>query len=327
MPFMIRPQFSRLAIAKLLVLLLLCPVILTCGQSPRNGVRLAGKRALRDPAGTKIVLLGTGTPNADPSRSGPSVAIVVDGTTYLVDSGPGIVRRAAAAEAMGVDALGVTELGIVFLTHLHSDHTLGLADLIFSPWVLQREKPLEVYGPPGTTAMVDHLLEAYAEDVRVRIDGLAPVNSTGYKVNTHEIHPGIAYQNESLKIEAFAVPHGAWRYAYGYRFETPHRTIVISGDTTPTESVVENCTECDVLIHEVYSAHEFMDRPEEWQRYHASAHTSTTELAAIATRAKPGLLILYHQLFWGADARDLLKEIREGYPGRVVSGRDLEVYE
>ena len=327
MLFMRRTWCYQLVIAGLSALLLFCPLSHASDQSPLSDMRLARKRALRDPDGTKIVLLGTGTPNPDPSRSGPSVAIVVDGTAYLVDSGPGIIRRAAAAAHKGIDALDVMELDIVFLTHLHSDHTLGLADLIFSPWILEREKPLEVYGPPGTSAMVDHLLEAYTEDTHVRIDGLEPANSEGYKVNSHEIHPGLVFENGSVKVRAFEVPHGSWRYAYGYRFETPHRTIVISGDTTPADSVVEHCAGCDALIHEVYSAREFGDRPEEWQRYHASAHTSTIELAAIATRAKPGLLILYHQLFWEADPKHLLKEIRESYQGRVTSGRDLDVYE
>jgi ribonuclease BN (tRNA processing enzyme) len=81
-----------------------------------------------------------------------------------------------------------------------------------------------------------------------------------------------------------------------------------------------------VLVHEVYSAERFRERPPEWQRYHARAHTSTTELADIATRARPRLLLLYHQLYWGATDEDLLREIRSGYPGQVLSARDLGVY-
>src|SRR6202521_6041108 len=114
------------------------------------------------PAPTRVVLLGTGTPRADPSRSGPATAIVVNDTPYLVDAGPGIVRRAAAAVLdRGVTALDVTNLRIVFLTHLHSDHTVGLPDLILSPWTLGRRVALEAYGPPGIIAMALHLLEAY----------------------------------------------------------------------------------------------------------------------------------------------------------------------
>ena len=121
---------------------------------------------------TQIVLLGTGNPNADPLRSGPAVAIVVNGTPYLIDSGPGVVRRAAAAHQAGIPGLEVSNLKRLFVTHLHSDHTLGYPDLILTPWVLGRDEPLEVYGPKGIAAMTNHILKAYDEDIRLRIDGL-----------------------------------------------------------------------------------------------------------------------------------------------------------
>lgn len=129
---------------------------------------------------TRLVLLGTGTPNADPDRSGPSVAVVVDSSVYIVDAGPGVVRRvAAAARAAPLPALTMERLRIAFLTHLHSDHTLGLPDLMFSPWVLGRTTPLEIYGPPGTRAMTEHLQAAYAEDIDIRLHGGEPSNKTG----------------------------------------------------------------------------------------------------------------------------------------------------
>ena len=144
---------------------------------------------------TKIVLLGTGTPIADPLRSGPSTAIVVNGTPYLIDFGPGVVRRAAAAHRMGIKGLQARNLKHAFVTHLHSDHTAGYADLIFSPWVLGRNTPLEVFGPKGIASMTDHILAAYEEDIRVRIEGLESVSKNGYKVIAHEIEPGIVYQD------------------------------------------------------------------------------------------------------------------------------------
>jgi ribonuclease BN (tRNA processing enzyme) len=277
---------------------------------------------------TRVVMLGTGTPNADPDRSGPAVAVVRGADAYLVDAGPGVVRRAAAARRDGIEALAADRLRVVFLTHLHSDHTLGLPDLILSPWVLERQAPLEVYGPPGTRAMVDHLLAAYDADVRNRLDGLEPANETGWKVTVHEVSPGVVLRRGDVTVRAFAVPHGDWRHAFGYRFETPDRTIVVSGDTRASDAVVAACAGCDVLVHEVYSAERFATRPAEWQRYHARAHTSTTELAALARRARPGALVLYHQLFWGTTDDALVAEVRKaGYEGRVVSARDLGVYE
>ena len=112
-----------------------------------------GLSAVGEESTTKIVLLGTGTPVADPERSGPSVAIIVNDTPYIVDFGPGVVRRASAAHKAGIKALRVQNLTRAFATHLHSDHTLGYPDLIFSPWVLGRSEPLEVFGPEGIKSM------------------------------------------------------------------------------------------------------------------------------------------------------------------------------
>jgi ribonuclease BN (tRNA processing enzyme) len=276
--------------------------------------------------GTLVVLLGTGTPVADPERSGPSVAIIVNETPYIVDFGPGIVRQAAAAYRRGVKALTMPKLTRAFVTHLHSDHTAGFPDLILTPWVLEREQPLEVYGPKGLRAMTEHILKAYEADIRVRLDGLEPANETGYKVNAHEIKPGIVYQDRNVTVKAFLVRHGSWAQAFGYRFETADRTVVISGDCAPSESVVDNCQGCDVLIHEVYSEAGFRKRPPVWQKYHASFHTSSRELAQIATKARPRLLILYHQLFWDTSEEELVNEVRRSFGGQVVSGRDLDIY-
>jgi ribonuclease BN (tRNA processing enzyme) len=280
---------------------------------------------------TRVVILGTGTPNADPDRSGPALAVVRGNTAYLVDAGPGVVRRAAAAARKhGMRALEASQLRLLFVTHLHSDHTLGLPDLIFSPWVLERDVPLVVYGPPGIRAMVDHVLAAYEADVRNRLDGLEPANETGYKVEVHEIHSsGVVRQDSALTVRAFAVPHGDWAEgeSFGYRFEAPDRTIVVSGDTRSSEAVVAACAGCDVLVHEVYSAVRFQTRPAEWRRYHARAHTSTIELAALAARAAPKLLVLYHQLYWGTTDEGLIEEVRRaGYHRRAVSARDLDAY-
>jgi ribonuclease BN (tRNA processing enzyme) len=276
--------------------------------------------------GTHVVLLGTGTPNAEPDRSGPSLAVVANGSAYLVDAGPGVVRQAAAAAARGMVALVPGRLERVFLTHLHSDHTVGLPDLILTPWVLERERPLDVYGPTGTAVMTRHLLAAYEADVRRRIDGLQPQNATGHDVEVHEIAPGVVYRDTNVVVTAFAVQHEDWPEAYGFRFETSDRVIVISGDTRPTESVALACNGCDVLVHEVYSDAGFARRTPEWQRYHAHAHTSASQLASIARRARPRLLVLYHQLLWGSTPEELVRELQGGYAGPMEFGVDLDVF-
>ena len=119
---------------------------------------------------TQIVMLGTGTPYPDPDRSGPATAIVVDGTPYLIDFGPGVIRRAAAAYQNGVTAIGKCAVNIktAFLTHLHSDHTMGYPDLIFTPWMMGRDEPLDVYGPPGLRAMTENIMKAWQIDIDAR---------------------------------------------------------------------------------------------------------------------------------------------------------------
>lgn len=279
-----------------------------------------------EPGTSQIVLLGTGTPIADPERSGPCVAVIVNNTPYLVDCGPGVVRRAAAARLRGAGALDVSNLKRLFITHLHSDHTAGYPDLILTPWVLDRNSPLEVWGPEGTQEMTDHILAAYRQDIHMRLYGLEEAHRTGYKVNVHEIEPGVIYEDSNVRVEAFTVKHGSWPQAFGFKFFAPDRTIVISGDTVPSRNLIEHAKGCDVLIHEVYSMQGFNGRSPHWQKYHSSFHTSSHELADIAAKVKPDLLILYHQLLWGTPEEVLLSEIRERYGGKVVSGRDLDVF-
>jgi ribonuclease Z len=282
---------------------------------------------------TQVVLLGTGNPGPTPERSGPATAVVVNGQPYLIDFGAGVVRRAAAAQQKGIAALNPINIRYAFLTHLHSDHTVGYPDLIFTPWVIGRKVPLEVYGPPGLKAMTDHVLAAWADDINIRngpIEKDLPEHGTnGYRVNTHEISPGVVYKDGNVTVTAFTVKHGEWGpRAFGYRFQTADRTIVISGDTSPSESVVEQCNACDILIHEVYTEAGYAKASPEWQRMRRAYHTSSRQLGELATRARPGLLILYHQSYQFTESTedDLMREMRAVYRGRFVSGHDLDVF-
>jgi ribonuclease BN (tRNA processing enzyme) len=157
--------------------------------------------------------------------------------------------------------------------------------------------------------------------------GLSQANRTGYKVQVHEIVPGIVYKDKNVTVSAFLVAHGSWDQAFGYKFETADRTIVISGDTAPTDSVVKACNRCDVLLHEAYSGVGLLSRTPEMQEYMRSFHTSSVELAKEAAQAQPRLLVLYHQMYGGGVTYDqLLGEVKQHYSGNVVSARDLDVY-
>jgi len=161
---------------------------------------------------TKVVLLGTGTPRPYPDRSGPATAIVVSERAYLVDFGPGVVRRAAAAAEKGMPQLESTNLKIAFLTHLHSDHTAGYPDLILTPWVMGRTE-LDVYGPEGLEEMTKHVLEAWRRDIEIRTQGLEQRHAL--VVRAHDVKPGVVYKDERVTVTAFRVPHGQWPEAFG----------------------------------------------------------------------------------------------------------------
>ena len=283
---------------------------------------------------TQIVMLGTGTPIPDPDRAGQAVAIVVDSVAYLFDAGAGVSRRAAAAGKLGVRAFAAStpngqpapRFDRIFLTHLHSDHTLGLADAMFTPWIQGRATPLDIYGPPGTRTLVTGILTGNREDIAERLaaSGGPPLN--GWKAVVHEIAPGEVFRDSRIVVTAFSVPHADWKYAYGYRIQTPDRLIVMSGDARPSPAIAQQCRGCDVLIHEVYSDSGFANLPALRKIYHARAHTSAMQLGDIAAQAKPRLLILNHQLFFGASDEKLLEEVRSRFPGRVVSAKDLDIY-
>ncbi|HZF15023.1 MAG TPA: MBL fold metallo-hydrolase [Steroidobacteraceae bacterium] len=287
---------------------------------------------------TQIVLLGTGNPNPDPDRWGPATAIVVNGTPYLVDMGSGVVRRAKSAVVdKGITALEPVNFRVVFVTHLHSDHTIGYADLIFTPWIYGRRVPLEVYGPPGIKAMTEHLLEAYSTDIEERTKenaaGLYTIGTFpgGYRVNPHEIDAGVVYKDPNITVTAFKTNHAL--PSFGYRFDTPDRSIVISGDTTPTQATIDACNGCDVLMHEVQTL-EWLGRRPDFQAYAAKFHTTTVQLAELAQKARPRLLILYHASITlrpavnpkASSPEELLSEMTSRYSGHVVVGRDLDVY-
>ncbi len=288
------------------------------------------------PTKTQVVLLGTGNPFPDPDRSGPATAIVVNSKAYLIDFGPGVVRRAKAAMFdKGIVALEPTNLTTAFVTHLHSDHTVGYPDLIFTPWVMGRKVPLEVYGPKGIKAMTDHILAAWRADIEERVSTeswQAPNYRDTYKVNVHEISSGVIYKDANVTVTAFPTKH-AFPETYGYRFDTADRSIVISGDTTYSQTTIDACHGCDVLIHEATTL-EFLAKRPDFQPYSAKYHTNTTQLAELASKAKPHLLIIYHASIvlrpglrpQASSPEELLKEVLSGYTGEVVVGRDLDVY-
>ena len=279
---------------------------------------------------TKLIVLGSGTPNPDPNRAGSGYAVVVNETPYLIDFGPGIIRRAASMSPPWggkIEAMTVKNFEHAFLTHIHSDHSAGLADLLLTPWIMGRDKKLNLFGPKGLEQMASSTLEAFKDDINYRIYGTQPSNKIGYKFNFHLLTEGLIYEDENVSVEAFTVPHGSFDDAYGFRFTSKDKVIVFSGDTGPSKKLEKFAAGADILVHEVYSNAGFLKKTKDWQIYHQGHHTSTFEVGEIASRAKPKLLLLSHILFWGSTKDEILKETQSTYKGEIKIAEDLMIIE
>ncbi len=274
---------------------------------------------------SQVVILGSGTPNAEADRAGAGIAIAVDDVPYLVDCGHSVVQRVVQAHAAGKIAWDSVSLRHLFVTHLHADHTVGLPDLLYTPWIQGRAQPLQAYGPAGLADMAKHLQRAYQENIREHLSA-HPASAAGYQLRAHAVGAAPVYQDARIQVEALPADHGDLE-AYSYKFTTPDGVIVHSGDTKPVPAFADWARGCDILLHEVYSSARFPQRERAWQRYHARVHTSSAELAALARRVRPRLLVLIHQLFWGQSPRQLCAEIQASYAGAVVSAKDFDIFD
>jgi ribonuclease Z len=266
----------------------------------------------------EVLLLGTGYPRPDPERAGPSTVIVAGDKWFVVDAGRGATMRIAATD------LQYANLRAVFLTHLHSDHTAGLPDLFDTSWQFGRKSvPLELYGPPGTKKLAGAMLDFFAEDIHLRRDLLEKHPAAGATIRTHIVREGLVYDDGDVKITAFAVDHKPVRYTFGYRFESGGRTIVVSGDTRPTENLVRYAKGADVLVLEAYLPEHFdkVDTPEVAARL-KSYHTSAEEAGELATRAGVRTLVLTHLIPGNADATFRERAART-FKGEIIVGKDL----
>jgi len=278
---------------------------------------------------TRVVILGTGTPVPDADRTGPGVAIITNGEAYVFDAGGGMVARAVQAyEQHDLPELYPQDIKYLFITHLHSDHIHDIAELSTHRW-WGRQQRLSVYGPKGLHTYMENLHGMAAVEADIRAAGTPEQLVTdrhGYLSVSHEIEDGIVFSNDDITVEAFSVPHGEIRPAYGYKVTTRDKTIVISGDTTYSEELAEKAEGADILIHEVYSGDRLSQQSEFWQQYHGSSHTSAQQVADIANIAQPGLVVLYHILFFNASKEEIVTEVKRRYSGDVVMADDLDIF-
>jgi len=278
-------------------------------------------------AATRVVVLGTGTPIADARRAGASIAVIHKGEAYLFDAGAGSVRNATIARyEYDIPSLYPSQICCVFFTHLHSDHVMDYPELAMTLWWRRREA-LRAWGPPGLEAMTDGVYRMLAADTRIRVNGIQPIpNPDAARVEVTEIKAGVVFEKDDLTIEAFEVSHGEIRPAFGYRITTADRSIVISGDTAVSAMLLEKSRGVDLLFHEVISERGLAKNSPFWQQYHKSYHTTASDLGRLASGAEPGLLVLYHGLFYGVPETVVVDEVKSVYDGEVVLADDLDVF-
>ena len=280
-------------------------------------------------AETRLAILGSGTPNPDPQRMGSAYAVIVNDSAYLVDFGPGVIRRAAELSSNWggeIDALIPARLKYAFLTHIHSDHSGALADLILTPWIMGRDEPLNLYGPEGLKAMSENITEAYIDDINYRLYGSQPANELGFTTNVTEISDdGTIFKDNNIEVIAFKNAHGDFKNSFGFLFITDDKRILFSGDTAVSNNLMKYGKNLDILVHEVFSSETFVNKTKDWQIYHQAHHTSSLDLGIIADKLQPKKLVLSHILFWGASEESLLKDVRKNFNGETIIAADLMV--
>ncbi|MBP7775617.1 MAG: MBL fold metallo-hydrolase [Acidobacteria bacterium] len=271
----------------------------------------------------QVTLLGTGNPRPNMERFGPSILVEAGPRKILIDAGRGATQRLFEIGARGT----LTTVDAVFLTHLHSDHVVGLPDVWLTSWVFGRAKALEVVGPPGTAEMSGHLEQAFKWDVEMRSkDEGFPLE--GVRLAARNVEPGVVFERDGLKVTAFAVNHGGViDPAYGYRVDYQGRSVAFSGDTRFFEPLVDHARGVDVLVHEVISP-EVELRRAQVQGDHAierviSHHASPEQVGTIFTRVKPRLGVYSHIVPSPTTADDLIGPTRKTYGGPLAVGYDL----
>jgi ribonuclease Z len=280
----------------------------------------------------KVTLLGTGTPIPDLDRFGPSTLVEAGNKKLLFDAGRGATIR---LRQINVSMVGImSKIDALFITHYHSDHTLGIPDLWLTGWLgNSRKEPFRLIGPVGAKSLMANLESAYALDIKIRLeDEKLPPEGIATVVEEFE-KDGVVYDKDGVKVIAFTVDHGeAIKPAVGYRIEYKGRAVVISGDTRYDQNVIKYSTGVDLLIHEVCIARpELLSNP--YIQRVIAHHTTPREAGQVFSLAKPKLAVYSHIVFLGGSAvppatvDDLVAGTRETYNGPLEVGADLMSFE
>ncbi len=273
----------------------------------------------------ELVLLGTGCPQCDPDRRGPSSLVRAGGKQFLVDCGSGVTQRLVEAGTKGaaIDAL--------FLTHLHTDHLVDFYQLVVSSWHQGREGAQRVFGPPGTKAFVEGTMALWASERAQRIAHEKRPSLAAFQIDVTEIGPGTVWDEGGVRVAAVAVAHQPVRHAFGFVFESGGRKIAFSGDTAYCPALIEAAKGADALVHECFLHAEMPVVPgvrsAETVAAVASYHTPSDQVGRVAREAGVRVLILNHFVPTRFDRHRLMDEVAGDFTGPVAIGEDLMRYD
>jgi ribonuclease Z len=264
------------------------------------------------PSPFRVHLLGTGSPLPATFRFGPSILVEAGGAKFLFDAGRGPIQR--------LHTLGIPfgEVDKLFLTHLHSDHTIGIPDVYLTGWLRGRKVPLRVWGPAGTESMMRYMVKSFDYDIRIRLE-----QNPGSQVETTEFTAGVVYRKDGVTITAFEVDHGPVKPAFGFRIDYGGRSVVLSGDTKYSESLVRHAKGVDLLVHEVAAGSDELMRNSPIVRNVVGIHTEPEMAGKVFSETAPRLAVYSHIVLFGVSEAQLEERTRRTYAGPLVIGEDL----
>ena len=276
----------------------------------------------------KVTLLGTGAPVPLIERFGPATFVEAGGQKFLFDCGRG------AAQRLWQLKIPLGQINMMLLTHLHSDHTVGIPDVWLTGWIPaaygSRKSPFRVRGPSGTKDMMAYLEKAYAWDIRIRNQEQNKADS-GILVEAMDISEGVVFNSEGVKITAFLVDHSDFiDSALGYRIDYAGHSVVISGDTRYCENLIKFAKGADVIIHEVAAATKEAMQSSALIRQILGFHTSPEDAGRVFAQVKPKLAVYTHIILLTnspsvppPSLNDLTQRTGTTYTGALQIGEDL----
>lgn len=289
----------------------------TAQQTAANPVTLAADEI-------RVTLLGTGSPVVSAERFGPATLVEAGGKMFLFDAGRGALVRLGQ---LGDPRALIPQLQHIFFTHQHSDHLVGLSDIYLTGWLYERNVPLHVYGPPGVKAMLGHLEQAFAGDIAYRKplkqDQSNPTAGLQVIAAEFQAEQQTIYEQDGVRISAFAVDHGPIKPSFGYKIEYAGKKVIISGDTTYSEVLAKEAMQADLIVHEVAQASPGALKTFPHMQKILSVHTTPQQAAELFNKTKPKLAVYTHLLLFGVTPEQVVAQTKATYSGDVQAGHDL----